>query len=294
VFPPAVGPGACVRVIAPAGPFDRTVFDRGVALLSQRYTVEYDEGIYARQGFLAGDDQRRLTELNLALRSPDVGAILIARGGHGLIRIVHAADFAALTAHPKWIVGFSDATLLHIECARAGMASIHGPNVTGLGTVDERQWSEYWEHLASPTWFRELDGLTTWRGGTARGPLFGGNLSVLHASLASGRLVLPRGCILLLEEVGEAPYRIDRMLSALLLSGVLDDVAGVVVGQMHNCHPGDYGTQAEDVVQERLGELQVPMAHAPFVGHGLPNVPLTLGLPALLQGTSKLQVGEPA
>jgi muramoyltetrapeptide carboxypeptidase len=285
-----VGPGDVVRVIAPSGAFDRTVFEKGLARLAQRYTIRMDEGVYSRHGFLAGDDARRLAELNETLGDSEARAILVARGGHGLLRISHEADFAPLQRHPKWIVGFSDATLLHVECARLGVASIHASNVTGVGVPDETPFQQYCAHLESPTLRREYT-TTTWHPGTARGPLFGGNLAVLHASLASGRLFVPQGCILLLEEIAEAPYRIDRLLTALLIAGTFDKVAGIVVGQLHNCAPGNHGVSAEAVVQERLSQLKIPVVHTPVIGHGEPNLPITLGLSTEISGDGVFHVG---
>lgn len=288
-FPSAVWPGDPIRVIAPSGAFDRTVFERGLARIAQRYSIRMDEGVSSRHSFFAGDDARRLAELNEALRDPDAKAILVARGGHGLLRITHEVDFTPLKAHPKWIVGFSDITLLHLECARLGVASIHASNITGLGRADEALSREYCAHLEAPLQRREYP-TTTWHSGTAQGPLFGGNLAVLHASLASGRLFVPQGCILFLEEVGEAPYRIDRLLTAMLVARVFDKVAGIVVGQLHNCPPGDHGTTAEEVVQERLSQLKIPVVHTSVIGHGEPNLPITLGLNAEI-AEGQLRIG---
>lgn len=293
-FPSAVRPGDAVRVIAPSGAFDRAIFDRGLARIAQRYSIRMDEGVSSRQSFFAGDDARRLAELNEALRDPEAKAVLVARGGHGLLRITHEADFTPLQAHPKWIVGFSDITLLHQECARLGVASIHAANITGLGaqpgTPADTAWQHYHSHLESPTLRREYP-TTTWHPGTARGPLFGGNLAVLHAALASGRLFVPQGGVLFLEEIGEAPYRIDRLLTAMLIAKVFDKVAGIVVGQLHNCPPGDHGTTAEEVVQERLGQLKIPVVHTSVIGHGQPNLPITLGINAEITATGTLRVG---
>jgi muramoyltetrapeptide carboxypeptidase len=249
-----------------------------------------NEGVYSRHGFFAGDDARRLTELNEALRDPEAKAILAARGGHGLLRITQHADFTPLQAHPKWIVGFSDVTLLHLECARVGIASIHASNITGLGGPSETPFHDYCTQLESPTSPREYPA-TTWHPGTAKGLLFGGNLAVLHAALASGRLLTPRGCILLLEDIGEVPYRLDRLLTAMLIARAFDNVAGIVVGQLHNCPPGDHNVTAESVVQERLAQLKVPVVHTSVIGHGEPNLPITLGLDAEITASGTLRVG---
>src|SRR5690606_10273531 len=134
--PPPLRPGDRVRIIAPSGPFDRALLLRGAGWLAERYRVEFDGGIFSRQGFLAGSDARRLGELDAALRTPELGAVISARGGYGLSRIVYQADLAALRRYPKWIVGFSDVTALHLEASRVGVMSMHAHNAAGLGRAD--------------------------------------------------------------------------------------------------------------------------------------------------------------
>ncbi|HEY3257028.1 MAG TPA: LD-carboxypeptidase, partial [Polyangiaceae bacterium] len=211
-------------MIAPSGPFDRTLVLRGMGWLRQRYRVEFDWSIFERRGFLAGSDARRLDELNRALAEPGLAAIVAARGGYGLTRIAHLADYGPLLRHPKWIVGFSDVTALHVEAAALGMASMHGPNAAALGRSDDWTQQRFIRALEIPGAKTRFDGLCALRPGLARGRLAGGNLSLLFACQASGRLRLPAGAILLIEDVTESAYRVDRMLSALLASGALDGI----------------------------------------------------------------------
>src|SRR5262245_61567717 len=121
IVPPPLLPGARIAVIAPSSPFDRTLVMRGMGFLSERYRVSFDRDLFARRGYLAGSDERRLAELDARLRDPELGAVLVARGGYGLGRIAHQADWGALRAAPKWLVGFSDATVLHAEALAAGV-----------------------------------------------------------------------------------------------------------------------------------------------------------------------------
>jgi muramoyltetrapeptide carboxypeptidase len=269
-----------VRIVAPSGPFDAATFQRGIERLAARYQLAFDESIHSRHGFLAGDDERRRAELDQALSDPDARAILIARGGYGLSRIVDRVDLSQLRRHPKWVVGFSDATLLHLEAQRQGISSLHGPNVTGIGSRGEEQWEQLREHLEAPTRVRTHEGLLVIAPGQAQGQLHGGNLSLLHAAAAAGRLQLPDSAIVFLEEVAEAPYRIDRMLTSLVLGGAFDRVAGFVVGQLHECKTGPYEVPAQAVMAERLSLLRVPVLLGLPCGHGEINAPLGLGLPA--------------
>lgn len=285
VIPAPLQKGSRVRVIAPSGPFDRTLVLRGIAWLGQRYRVQFDWSIFERTGFLAGSDQRRLTELNQALSDPSLGAIIAGRGGYGLTRIAHLADYGALSRNPKWIVGFSDITALHVEANALGIASYHGPNTAALGRSDDWTQRRFIQALEAPGEPRHFDKLRTLRGGSASGLLVGGNLSLLHACQAAGRLRLPPGAILAIEDVTESSYRVDRMLSALLASGALDRVAGVVVGDFTDC-PDAQGVSVERVLQERLGTLQVPVATGLCFGHARYNEFVPLGAFAELDASA--------
>jgi muramoyltetrapeptide carboxypeptidase len=285
LVPEALRRGDRVCVIAPSGPFDRTLVLRGIGWLATRYRVKFDRGIFSREGFLAGDDSRRLRELESALSDPDVRAVIAARGGYGLGRIAHLCDWRALRDAPRWLVGFSDVTAAHVEAARVGVASLHAHNAAGLGRGDAHARDAWVAALERPTTRRAFERLKTLHAGRAQGPLIGGNLTVLHACLASGRLSLPKGCVLLLEDVGETSYRLDRMLTGLIQSGSLDSVAGVVVGMLSDCSAGKWAVPAEDVVRERLATLRVPVATELPVGHGRRNDPIVLGAPALLDAS---------
>jgi muramoyltetrapeptide carboxypeptidase len=280
IVPPALRPGDRVRVIAPSGPFDRTLVLRGLGWLTERYEVSFGDSLFERDGYLAGPDTRRLSELNAALRDPDARAVVATRGGYGLTRIAQAADTGALREHPKWLVGFSDVTALHVEAQRAGVASLHAHNVAGLGRGDAHaraRWQEALEHPDAPRHFR---GLTVLRTGRADGLVVGGNLTVLFTCAAAGRLWFPPGSILLLEDVGEAPYRVDRMLTALTASGALDGLAAVILGSFTEAPPGRYGVPMEHVLRERLEPLAIPIVADFPAGHGAQNEPVHLGLRA--------------
>ncbi|MBX3181821.1 MAG: LD-carboxypeptidase [Polyangiaceae bacterium] len=285
--PSPLRPGARVRAIAPSGPFDHTLVWRGLAALAERYQVSYSREMFRRAGYLAGDDARRAAELQAALDDASLAAVVAARGGYGLSRIASRIDWSALARHPKWLVGFSDITVLHLEAARVGVASLHAHNVAGLGRYGAERHAE---------WFAALEGALTQRHalvpvhvgdaalqGRAVGPLAGGNLTLVATHSAARRLALPRGCILVLEEIAEAPYRVDRALTALLESGDLQGVSGVVLGDFIGCSPGRYGVEVEAVLAERLAELEVPVARGLPIGHGEPNRPLPLGLEATLR-----------
>jgi muramoyltetrapeptide carboxypeptidase len=259
--------------------------------LSQRYRLSFERDLFEREGYLAGSDERRLAELDARLRDPSVAAVVVARGGYGLGRIAHRADWAALRAAPKWLVGFSDATVIHVEALAIGVASLHAHNTAGLGRGDAHRRERLRDALEDPERARTVSGLETWVPGRATGPLVGGNLTVLFTCLAAGRLDVPAGSLLLLEDVTEQAYRVDRMLTALSVSGVLDRVAGIVVGDFTDCPPSR-GVTVREVLEERLTGLGVPVVAGLPVGHDLENQPFVLGVPARLDaGAGTLETG---
>jgi muramoyltetrapeptide carboxypeptidase len=277
VFPRALVAGDTVAVIAPSGPFDRALTWRGLGFLASRYDVRFDRGMFARKGYFAGSDERRRRELDEALRAPDIAAIIAARGGYGASRVAHDLDWSVLRDRPKWIVGFSDITVLHAEAARHGVASIHGPHMTVLGRSDAKARATYVDMLERPLAPRTFAALRTVVAGSVEGPLFGGNLTLLHACAAAGRLAVPEGAILFLEDVTELPYRLDRMLTTLARGGHLAKVRGIILGEFTSCEAQADGVTARAVLDERCAELGVPVVADFPAGHGARNEPLVFG-----------------
>lgn len=286
--PPALAPGDRVVVIAPSSPFEAVLAWRGLGFLASRYRVRFDRGalraedgrrrgIFSRRGYLAGDDDRRREELAQALAADDVRAIIAARGGYGASRFCDDLPWHQLAERPKWIVGFSDITALHVEAARVGVASLHAPNLTALGRSDAHVRAAFLQALERPGQARRYDALSVLAPGRAEGTLTGGNLTLLHACAAAGRLALPEASVLFLEDVTERPYRIDRMLTTLIRGGHLAPVRAVVIGDFTECPPGPDGVTVEAVLVERLGGLGVPVVAGVPAGHGLRNDPLVLG-----------------
>jgi muramoyltetrapeptide carboxypeptidase len=288
IVPPALRPGDLIAVVAPSSPFEHVLAWRGLGWLRTRYRIRWTRGLFARAGYLAGSDERRRDELAAALSDPEVRAILAVRGGYGASRFVHALDFAALCAHPRWIVGFSDITALHVEAARWGVASIHGPHLTSVGRSDARARAALVRALEDPLAPRTYERLGVLREGpAAAGPLFGGNLALLHACAAAGRLEIPEGAVLLLEDVTERPYRIDRMLATLAAGGHLARAGAVVLGDFVQCDPGPDRVTVDQVLRDALGGLGVPVVSGLPVGHGVRNDPVTLGSTARVEAQGR-------
>jgi muramoyltetrapeptide carboxypeptidase len=276
VRPRALRPGARVAVVAPAGPFDRESFEVGLGVLAERYEPVLDAGLFARTRYLAGDDGRRLAELDAALADESIAAVFAARGGYGSLRLLSKLRVAGLI--PKPVVGFSDITALHLALQAAGWVSVHGPVVTQLGTQPREVVERLFGLLESPTApAAPLTGVGLVPG-TAEGPLLGGNLSLLTRLLGTPYLPPLDGAILLIEDVGERPYRLDRMWAHLRLAGVFDRVHGLALGSFTDCEePGEDYTSAE-VLTTLAAEVGLPCLAGLPIGHGAVNAPVPLGV----------------
>ena len=181
----------------------------------------------------------------------------------------------------RGLLGF---TALHLEALHAGVASLHAANLAGLGRGDAAARELWLDALERPLARRSFEHLTVLCPGRAQGILVGGNLTLLFTAAASGQLTLPPRSILFFEEVNEAPYRIDRMLTALRASGRLENVVGVCLGDLAADDQTDARRAALDAVLDCLGAVGVPIVAGLPIGHGLVNRPLPLGVPAVLDG----------
>lgn len=283
IVPPPLRPGSTVAIVAPASPAPRNELYAGLAWLGQRYRLVMHAGALSRTGYLAGDDARRAAELNWALTSPGIDAVACARGGYGVMRTLEHLDFAGFARAPRWLVGFSDITAFHVCAQSVELQTIHGPNVTGLFRASPSEKLHLLDALEGRRDRSAWSNLAVARPGRATGPLFGGNLALLESMASAGRLRVPRGAIMLLEDVTERPYRIDRMLTSLIMGGHLANAAAIVVGEFSQCDPGPDGVTARQVLEERLAFFDGPVVFdAPF-GHGRRNEPFIVGEVATLE-----------
>lgn len=277
-LPSPLGPGDTIAVVAPSSPYSRDELWRGLAWLRARYRIRMSPSALARDGFLAGDDASRTRDFAEAMLHDEVKAIVAIRGGYGAMRIVECLPWTRFAGRPKWIVGFSDITAIHAAAWRAGVSSVHGPHVTSLARFGSPRVRAAWlRAVERPGAGHRWRPSRVLHAGSAAGQVVGGNLAVIHALAAAGRLEIPRGSVLALEDVAESPYRIDRMLTSLLLGGHLAKAAAVVFGEFDRCKTGPDGRSVEDVLEERTRSLRIPVvAGAPF-GHGDSNEAFVLG-----------------
>ncbi len=303
ILPPPLRPGDAVRVVAPSSPFEPAALEKGLEVLSGRLGLRprMRNDLVARRGYLAGDDARRADEWREAVADPEARAIFCARGGYGAMRILPAVDPAPLLARPRALVGFSDITAIHAVLNRAGLATVHGPVVTQLGRAPD----DAVRHLEAvlfggaprpnawevPALGAGLVAARTIRPGRASGPLLGGTLTILAHLAGTPFAPSLEGAILLLEDVGEKPYRIDRCLTQLRLAGALEGIAALAVGQLTSCD--DAGVLAADVVREAALALGVPAIEGLPVGHDDANFAVPLGARATLVAPAPGDEGPP-
>jgi muramoyltetrapeptide carboxypeptidase len=279
LFPPHWKQDDAITIAAPSFFYDRGRIEDGAALFRAfGFVPKFPPGVDAKDGYFAGPDDHRAMLLSRALDDPQTAGVLCARGGYGAGRLLPHLPYRHLRDHPKLLVGFSDITALAMALYnKIGLCSIHGPM---LGTL---RWDE--------TSTQKLIGLVkgepmgrmkfppiTMSSGVASGTLLGGNLCLLASLVGTPYLPSFRGSILFLEEVDEKPYRLDRMFTQLELAGILDDVAGIILGDFSGCEDPNYPAPSWlDVAEARLARRGIPVVAGFPGGHRRANWPLLIG-----------------
>ncbi len=282
IVPPPLKPGDLLQVIAPSGALrEFEAFQKGVEIWRSRgYQIEITPQIDDKWGYLAGKDESRRDRLATAWNEPECRGILCARGGFGSTRILENWTWqdSENSALPKWLIGFSDITALLWSLYTAGISSVHGPVLTTLAS--EPDWSI--QRLFDLVEGRPLAPLKGcgWGGGVATGILLPGNLTVATHLLSTPMLPDMDGVILAFEDVAEAPYRIDRMLTQWRMSGALSKVRGIALGSFSRCEPPPNvpSFSVEEVLRDRLGDLGIPVVSDLPFGHDGPNAALPVGV----------------
>ncbi|MFU8873080.1 S66 peptidase family protein [Micromonospora sp. SL4-19] len=301
LHPPVLRPGDTVMLVSPSGPTRPERVARGIELLTGwGLRPVLAPNAYARRGYLAGGDDLRAADLNTAFADPEVRGVICTRGGYGAQRVVDLVDMDVVRRDPKVVAGFSDITALQFALWRgARLAGVHGP---GAAWLDDRTppRSAASLHAALMTSepvtvaaVEEEDTYAVRVPGRAQGRLLGGNLCLITASIGTADMPDLTGAVLLVEEVQEPPYKIDRMLTHLRRCGALDGIAGVAVGQFTECADG-WDTTVTDVLTERLGDLGVPVLGGLPIGHGVGQLTVPVGTPAVLDADAGILTVSPA
>ena len=272
--PRALHPGDRIAVVAPASPFDREEFDRGLAeLRSLGFVPIYDDSVFARRAYVAGPPELRAAALQAAWDDPAIAAVIGVRGGYGSMQVLPFLDAHAVRLSAKPFIGYSDLTaLLTFLTINCGVVAFHGPMLEGrlARGRDGYDRASFDRALCRPEPMGELTApaLETLRAGDARGLLLGGTLTQILASLTTPyAFTPPPGYVLFVEEVRERPYRLDRMVTQLKQAGLLARASGVVIGELAGCDEPSGDVTARAVMADLLADFPGPVLFGFPSGH---------------------------
>jgi muramoyltetrapeptide carboxypeptidase len=295
ILPPALKPGDTIGFISPAGIlFDEQLYENMQNVMeSLGFQVRFGKNVNNRHGYLAGTDEERASDLNNFFSDPEINGIVTVRGGWGSNRILDMVDFENIRKNPKFFCGFSDITALHLSIyKKTGLVTFHGPN----GNSDWTIFTKNHFHntitgkvpkplLKNPG--KEKHNIYTITPGTATGKLLGGNLTLVASLIGSQYLPDMTGAILFLEDVGEDIYRIDRLMSQLQLSGILDKLNGFVFGKCTNCRESQpVSLSLDNVFNHYLKPLGIPAFSGSMISHEPNNFTIPIGIEAEIDSSS--------
>jgi muramoyltetrapeptide carboxypeptidase len=287
--------GDAVGIVAPASHFDHDMFRQGLAVLaSMGFEPVFDDGIFEKSGSFSGADTHRAGQINRFFADPAIDAVLCARGGYGALRILPLLDVDTIRKNPKSLIGFSDITALHAAVSSAcGLVTFHGPTVTTLANATTATRHSFYSVLTSgePPVIKPINGHALCPG-AATGPVAGGNLTTLCHLVGTPFQPDFRGRIVLLEDIGEAPYRIDRMLTHMKLAGCFTDISGILLGNFRSCGKVK---EIERICIDIFKGCDIPILAGFTIGHQRRNLTIPLGISATLDTDRKmLAFHEPA
>lgn len=291
LIPPYLHKGSVVRLVSPAGVIDAELVN-GAAICLENWGLSVLVGKSAtrRHGRFAGESNQRLSDFQEALDDAACEAIFCTRGGYGTIQFLEELNWNAFRTHPKWLIGYSDITMLHALLNQQGFASIHG----GMAKALAESLMEVQEHVRIlknilfgdfPTYTCHAHPLN--RLGTSMGALSGGNLSILYSLRGTPFDHIPEKSILFIEDIGEQPYVVDRMMHNLKLGGVLSRISGLIVGNFSDYEEDPlFGRTIYEIVADAVSEYSYPVCFDFPVGHDGRNLPMICGVEV------QLEVGE--
>lgn len=307
LLPAPLTPGDTILFVSPSGPLDSArIFLAKQRLEERGYAVIHSRDILRSRGYLGGSDKRRAEELMNAFKSPGIKAIFPGTGGYGTTRILDRLDYQIIRDNPKILIGFSDITALHLAINKmTGLVTFHTPNpMYGLGSENNLSTASahyFWKALEDNNpkgytieldSFELSDSIIVINKGKGTGELIGGNLSLISTLMGTKYEIDAHGKILFIEDVGEAPYRIDRFLSQLKLAGIFENVNGIILGKFtrRSDEPPDdpESFSMREVLEQYFSELDVPVIANYPVGHYKDNISLPIGVPAELDADNKI------
>ena len=288
LIPARLKPGDKIGVVSTASPFDRKAFRQGLRVLEKMGFAPYvPEGVFEKKRYLAGTDVERADRINSLFRDKTVRGIICARGGYGSMRLLTLLDYKTIRKNPKVFVGFSDVTaLLTVFYNRCGLVCFHGPMVTTLATETQKACKALYGAVASAEKIRlTSQHAVVIQAGKASGPVLGGNLTTLSHLLGTPFAPVFKGHILILEEINEAPNRLDRMLMQMKLAGCFNGLAGLVMGSFKNCGKKK---NVYEITAEIFRDVKFPILVGFGFGHVRGNSTIPVGLKATLDADANL------
>ena len=296
IIPRSLGPGAKIAIVSPSSIIKpQNVYNALPVLRDRGWEPVVSPHAFDRHGSFAGTADNRYSDLADALTDPGVDAILCSRGGYGAVHLLERLARLPLEDTPKWLIGFSDISALHALLTSRGIASIHAPMAKALAdhggdNADNRALLDF---LAGEGLEYSLEPSPMNRPGDATGLLVGGNLSVISDLVGTPFDVIKPRRILFIEDVNEPIYKIERMLYQLRLSGVLADLAGLIVGKFSGCAPDADFASVNNIVADLTRDYSYPVAYDIPVGHVTHNIPLVCGAACSLSvGESSVEISQ--
>jgi muramoyltetrapeptide carboxypeptidase len=280
IKPPYLKKGDKIAIVCTARKFSKEEAQPAIQLMeSWGLQVVLGETIGKDNFQLGGTDEDRVNDFNKQLANPEIKAIWCARGGYGTVRIIDQIDFGLLTKSPKWIIGFSDVTVLHSHIHKLGIETIHGIMAFSVPKATEKAKDTLYHALFDGRLEYKIKSSELNKYGSARGELVGGNLSILYSLLGSPSAIDTNGKILFIEDLDEYLYHLDRMMYNLKRNGVLDNLKGMIVGGMTDMHDNEipFGQKAHEIILSAVSGKDYPVIFDFPSGHGAENNALILG-----------------
>lgn len=298
IKPKALKFGDTVGIIAPASPTtDEKVKRAQEKLTEMGFKVKMGKSPYERYGYLSGSDDIRAEDVNSMFRDKEIDGIICIRGGYGTPRILDLIDYEMIKENPKVFVGYSDITALHIAFnQKANLVTYHGPMAASdmIGNFSDFSRDNLYRAIMNNEPMGKISNpegeeIVTINGGIAEGTIIGGNLSLIVDTIGTPFEIDVKGKILFIEEIGEEPYNIDRMLNQLRLSGKLHEASGIILGDFNNCEAGkhDENLTLEQVINDHIKPIGKPTIYNLQAGHCEPMVTLPFGVRARLDADKK-------
>lgn len=292
IFPSCLQPGDRIRIVAPAGKVAKEKVMPGIGLLQEAgFEVLIGNHVFDKHFQYAGTDAQRLADFQEALNDPLTKVIICARGGYGSVHLIDKVDFSPLLKHPKWIVGFSDITLIHVMLNKLQIASVHGA-MPAFYLENKKPSKSFYSLLDALSHTRsqvEIEPNDFNRPGSGSGELVGGNLSLIYSLQGTPWQLDTRGKILFLEDVSEYLYHLDRMMHNMRLSGQLQHLRGLVLGGFTEMKDNEspFGKSTSEIIIEAVKEYDYPVCFDFPAGHIPRNLSLIMGAPYFLEVGSK-------